>query len=603
MFRITLTNPDQSESLQHEDGPLELGRSPEAAGASLTVCDQYISRRQLCLEQLGDGRVRVQNLGADILLGDGRTLQRGEEDTLALPIRLTRGHTRIDLAEDAASDVLLQTISQPVTQQPRTRPGSLESIGASPRPERLAQWFETLLSVQKSAAGSRQFYDDTARAVVELVGMDRGLVILRQGEGWQVIARHAPGSDHPDQFSRTVLNRVFEQRRTYYETAPDADIAVSLATVEAYVASPILSARHDVVGVVFGSRNTTPAPGRGRQGFASGGGGGGGGISALEAQVVQLLASTVSVGMARVEQEAEAARTHVQLQQFASPELVRELERCPNLLQPTGRVITVLFGDLRGFSRISERLSPQDTYRLVSDVMDELTNCLARHDGFVIDYSGDGIGAMWNAPTLQDDHPARAARAAADMLAAMPGLSARWQKKVGQPLRLGVGLNTDEAQVGNAGSKLRLKYSPLGHAVNLASRVEGATKQLGVPCLITDATRAALPDEFATRRLWPVRVMGIHQPVRLHELHTGPAPAPAPGNAPADNDWPAFRDAFETALDHFEQQRFAETLAALDGWADHPRFGTDAPAARLRKLASEPLDPKTFDPVWNLDRK
>ena len=126
---------------------------------------------------------------------------------------------------------------------------------------------------------------------------------------------------------------------------------------------------------------------------------------------------------------------------------------------------------------------------------------------------------MWNAPVAQPDHAARACRAALAMIGELPGLNERWAGRIGAPLALGIGVNTGAALVGNTGSRRRLKYGPLGNTVNLASRVEGATKQLGVPVLITGGTRGRLAAPFATRRLCRVRVVGIDAPVELFELH------------------------------------------------------------------------------------
>ena len=94
-----------------------------------------------------------------------------------------------------------------------------------------------------------------------------------------------------------------------------------------------------------------------------------------------------------------------------------------------------------------------------------------------------------------------------------------WQEMIGGPLSIGIGLNTGPTMTGNTGSKHKFKYGPLGHTVNLASRVEGATKQFHIPALITGSTRALLGDSFATRRLCKVRVGGIAGAVDLYELY------------------------------------------------------------------------------------
>src|SRR4029077_15649465 len=128
--------------------------------------------------------------------------------------------------------------------------------------------------------------------------------------------------------------------------------------------------------------------------------------------------------------------------------------------------------------------------------------------------------AMWNAPANQPDHAVKACRAAVAMQAGLIGLGVHWQERLGVPLRLGVGLNTGPALCGNTGSKQKFKYGPLGHTVNLASRVEGATNHLGVSLLITCSTGSLLDDRFATRRLCRARVVGIAGEVELHELHS-----------------------------------------------------------------------------------
>src|SRR6185437_7104287 len=156
------------------------------------------------------------------------------------------------------------------------------------------------------------------------------------------------------------------------------------------------------------------------------------------------------------------------------------------------REVTVLFSDIRGFSRLAERLGPTDTCSLVSDVMERLTTRVQEAGGVVVHYAGDGLMALWNAPKDVPDHAARACRAALAMLADLPALDADWQKRLGAPVRLGIGLNTGLALCGNTGSKHKFHYGALGHAVNVASRVEGATKQFGIPIILTGSTHAQL---------------------------------------------------------------------------------------------------------------
>src|SRR5207253_3197667 len=135
---------------------------------------------------------------------------------------------------------------------------------------------------------------------------------------------------------------------------------------------------------------------------------------------------------------------------------------------------------------------------------------------------GDGLAAMWNAPTDLPQHADQAVNAAVAMMNELPAINSQWAERLGGIIRLGVGLNTGRAQVGNSGSRRRFKYGPRGHAVNLTSRVEAATKVLGVTGLLTATTRGALTLNLALRRVCRARLTGLVEPVDLFEL-------PAPG--------------------------------------------------------------------------
>src|SRR5262249_31106841 len=150
-------------------------------------------------------------------------------------------------------------------------------------------------------------------------------------------------------------------------------------------------------------------------------------------------------GLARLEQEAEVTRSRVQFEQFFSADLARELQRNPRLLDGQERTVTAMFCDIRGFSRLSEGLSPSDVCRILADVMERVTARITAHEGVVVDYMGDGLLAMWNAPSDQPDHAVLACRAAVGILEEVPRISADWQERVGRPITLGVGLNTGPA--------------------------------------------------------------------------------------------------------------------------------------------------------------
>ncbi|MCH7953071.1 MAG: family 3 adenylate cyclase, partial [Chloroflexi bacterium] len=148
----------------------------------------------------------------------------------------------------------------------------------------------------------------------------------------------------------------------------------SLKAVDAVVASPILdggATNEQVVGVVYGTRSVSSIGQKGD-------------LSPLHAQLVQVLAASVRAGMSRVQSEAEAARRRVQFEQFVSPAVARELDRDPDLLKGKNREISALFADIRNFSRISERVGPEQICSLVGAIMDQLTTQVRELDGTTV---------------------------------------------------------------------------------------------------------------------------------------------------------------------------------------------------------------------------
>lgn len=524
MLRVHVSGPDQNQQLEQAASTFEVGRGPPRELPRVIVNDKYVSRDQLRVEVVGD-RVRLTNLSQSqaVTLAGGVVLAAGAGSELGLPAKIHLGQTLVALEPEAAAPAPVaaaerlgetafdQGLYLTVTEPARLRGGAerrplLKALGEAPTPEKVAYWLESIINLQRAPAGSKEFYDQSARALVELIDLELGMVLLRRRDRWDIVGYHAANDRVNSRYSRTLLDHVVREQRTFYQDADTWKVeTASLANVDAVVVSPIFSLGTDVAGVLYGSR--------------SWGGTGRGKIRALEAQVVQLLAAGVGENLART----EAIKTRASFEQFFSPELVRELEANPALLEGRNQEVTILVSDLRGFTSLSERLGPEVTCRIVRDVMERLSEAINREGGVIVDYAGDGILAMWNAPVAQKDHVARAARAALAMLEELPAINAEWQNAAGGPLAVGVGINTGPAQVGNTGSKRKLKYGPHGLTVNLASRIQDATKKVGVPLLVSESVRLRLPEAFTTRRAATVELKGISEAVALYELCGGPA--------------------------------------------------------------------------------
>jgi adenylate cyclase len=211
---------------------------------------------------------------------------------------------------------------------------------------------------------------------------------------------------------------------------------------------------------------------------------------------------------------------------YLSPDLVAELARNPAALKLGGerRDLTVLFCDVRGFTTMSERLKdePERLTALINRLLDALSAAVVAEGGTIDKYMGDCVMAFWNAPLPSPDHPVRAARAALAMVEAVRDLNAALARETGDAslsrFAVGVGLNTGECVVGNLGSRWRYDYSVLGDAVNLASRLEGLSKELGAAIILGPETAARIGGDFVLIELDRIAVRGRAEATAVHTI-------------------------------------------------------------------------------------
>ncbi|MDD5481014.1 adenylate/guanylate cyclase domain-containing protein [Rhodoferax sp.] len=204
--------------------------------------------------------------------------------------------------------------------------------------------------------------------------------------------------------------------------------------------------------------------------------------------------------------------------QYVPPELVDEMAQDPGAYSLAGenRHMTVLFSDVRGFTSISEGLSPAQLTELMNAFLTPMTKIIHGHRGTIDKYMGDAIMAFWGAPLSDPQHARHALLAAMDMVVQLLALEGHFKAKGWPPIKIGVGVNTGDMTVGNMGSEFRLAYTVMGDAVNLGSRLESLTKTYGVQIIVSEFTRAAVPD-FAFKELDCVRVKGKEHPVKIFE--------------------------------------------------------------------------------------
>lgn len=204
---------------------------------------------------------------------------------------------------------------------------------------------------------------------------------------------------------------------------------------------------------------------------------------------------------------------------YVPTELVDEMSKHPEQvvsMEGESREMTILFSDVRGFTTISEGLDPKELSQLMNEFLTPLSRVVSKHQGKVDKYMGDCIMAFWGAPNPLPDHARNAVLAGIEMQATLKALQPHFKERGWPEIHVGVGINTGRVSVGNMGSEVRVAYTVMGDEVNLASRLEGITKQYGVGIIVGENTRNAVTD-FVYRELDHVRVKGKDKPVAIYE--------------------------------------------------------------------------------------
>jgi adenylate cyclase len=271
-----------------------------------------------------------------------------------------------------------------------------------------------------------------------------------------------------------------------------------------------------------------------------------------------LVASYASITSFRViHEEREKRKIRRTFSQYISPGVIALVEKDPNkYIRPGGEVkeLTVMFSDIRDFTTLSEGLTPDELVHLLNQYLSAMTDILFRNLGTLDKYIGDAIMAFWGSPFPQQDHAYRACRCALEMVAGLAELNRKWADQGRRQIAIGIGLNTGPVNVGNMGSDKRLAWTVMGDNVNLASRLEGMTKEYRNRVIISEFTHAQVADQFVTREVDRIRVKGKKKPVVIYELL-----API-----SERDtYAALLTKYNAALDIYRRQNWREAAGAF----------------------------------------
>lgn len=298
-----------------------------------------------------------------------------------------------------------------------------------------------------------------------------------------------------------------------------------------------------------------------------------------------------------ITEEREKKKIRGAFQYYLTASVINEMLKDPSKLKLGGdkKDLSVLFSDIRGFTTISEKLTPEELVHLLNEYLTAMTNVVFHYNGLLDKYMGDAIMAVFGAPLDQPDHALRACRTALGMMDELKKLQKKWTEENKPVLNIGIGINSGDMVVGNMGSDMRFDYTVMGDSVNLGSRLEGINKEYGSNIIISEYTYEVVKDVLFCREMDAVRVKGKKQPVKIYELLCEMKDA---------EKWKQPVNLFEEGLVKYKQGLWDEAIEFFNKVLEIQPV--DAPShlyiERCKELKKNPPE-GTWDGVFTMTRK
>jgi adenylate cyclase len=531
-----LISPDGTQSFDLKlHAPLIVGRAPTC---DLSVADPTISRRhaelvvdeeQVTLRDLGSSngtfvnghKVAAATLEVDDLIAFGKVAFRlatyvptPSVSTVAVPAGNggAAGPTIV-------RELSLRNRQTPFTSlgAPTTAPGSVARVPSplsAPPTDKSQQRLATLLEVAKGLTRAVDVDAILAKIVAyayQTLDVDRVAVLLldEQGELVHKIARDKRGGDVPRSVPQSIARKAVEEKVALLSDDAVQDDrftgdSIVMQQVRSAICAPLIGSEDRVLGVLYVD---TPSV-----------------THRFTDEDLEFVVAFAGIAAVAIENSQFAERIRREtlvrsnFERYFAPQLAERIASAPEAIKLGGekRPVAVLFSDIRGFTKLSESMKPDEMASLLTEYFTEMVECVFRHGGTLDKFMGDAVMAQWGAPLGMPDDADRAMAAAMDMMAAMETLNRRWKAEGRPRLELGIGLNYGEAFAGNIGSERRLEFTVIGDTVNTASRLCSAAESGEI--LITEEMRRALTSPPPLAECPPVELKGKSQPLPVFRV-------------------------------------------------------------------------------------
>lgn len=530
MARFIITDPEGETRIFEQSEPtISIGR---ADTNDLVLNHPSVSRHHTRITALPGDTTLILDLGS--LNGTQVNGQSVQEHRLANQDRITIGVFELKFEKTGEEALHVETGSTKVQEltdlsSPEALSGALQpraAVAATPQAlqDRLRELeqensvLKLLLGVGKTLS-SVLTPEEIMRRVMELVfqmeNVERGFVMLRDDKkGFRpaVLLYKDPRLKADPRgvvLSQTLIERVTTERLPLliHDVADDERFASSeslrLSGIRSAMCAPLIY-KDKIFGLFYVDCLTKPWA-----------------FSKDELSVFSVIAAEAAISFDNARSHEELSQRVLErqaLERFMSSAIVERILLNPDQVHLGGenQLATILFADIRGFTRMSEKMEPQEVVELLNEYFTLMTDLIFDNGGTLDKYLGDGIMALFGAPLAKPDDTVRAVKTAIEMQRALEKLNRTWATQGRRSWAMGLGVNTGQVTAGNIGSAKRMDYTVIGDAVNLSSRL--CANAAGGQILISESTYRQLNGTFPAKRLEPIRVKGKDTNVEVYEI-------------------------------------------------------------------------------------